>query len=171
MSRRPRPAVAHHSQTSFQLNRRRSRPLTDHSCQEVPIERRGADAAPLWMSYIATLSSPCRPCRLPKALSWPSGDELEALGAAVGDERRRRLLTSEGVVAIGDRTGEPNAPKSLKAAEPRVRKTVVERPRLTIARVSAIRAGFKAGVKPSILARQFGVTLAAIREALTDTGG
>ena len=111
------------------------------------------------------------PADLPKALSWLSEEELEALGVAVGEERRRRLLASESLVAVSHRTGEPNAPNSPQASGPRAQRTVLERPRMTIARVSAIRAGFKAGVKPSMLARQFGVTLAAIREALTETGG
>ena len=110
------------------------------------------------------------PADLPKALAWLSEEELEALGVAVGEERRRRLLASESLVAVSPRTREPDAPTSLRATEPRSQKTVVERPRMTIARVSAIRAGFKAGVKPSMLARQFGVTLAAIRHALTETG-
>jgi len=109
------------------------------------------------------------PVDLPKALSWLSNAELEALGIAVGEERRRRLLTEAGAATVAEETGEPNSARSPKGAEPRAEKSAVERPRITSTRVKAIRAGFKAGVKPSMLARQFGVTLAAIRQALTET--
>ncbi len=108
------------------------------------------------------------PVDLPKALSWLSNAELEALGIAVGEERRRRILTEAGAATVAEESGEPNSARSPKAAEPRVEKAV-ERPRMTSTRIKAIRAGFKAGVKPSMLARQFGVTLAAIREALTES--
>ena len=109
------------------------------------------------------------PVDLPKALSWLSNVELEALGIAVGEERSRRALTDAGAATVAEESGEPNSARSPKAAEPRAVKAAVERPRMTSTRVKAIRAGFKAGVKPSMLARQFGVTLAAIRESLTET--
>jgi predicted DNA binding protein len=39
---------------------------------------------------------------------------------------------------------------------------------LTQSRINAIRAAFKAGVKPSTIARQFGVSRSAIQQALSD---
>jgi hypothetical protein len=39
---------------------------------------------------------------------------------------------------------------------------------LTRSRINAIRAALKAGVKPTVIARQFGVSLSAIRQAFSD---
>jgi hypothetical protein len=39
-------------------------------------------------------------------------------------------------------------------------------PSLTQGRINAVRAAFKAGVKPSTIARQFGLPLSAVRQAL-----
>jgi hypothetical protein len=40
-------------------------------------------------------------------------------------------------------------------------------PPLTIAKLNAVRAAFKAGVRPSLIARQFGISHADVRKALT----
>jgi len=39
---------------------------------------------------------------------------------------------------------------------------------LTAAKVNAIKSALRAGLKPNVIARQFGVSLGAIREALTE---
>jgi DNA invertase Pin-like site-specific DNA recombinase len=40
-------------------------------------------------------------------------------------------------------------------------------PPLTLAKINAVRAAFKAGVRPSRIARQFGISRADVRKALT----
>jgi hypothetical protein len=39
-------------------------------------------------------------------------------------------------------------------------------PTLTVAKTNAVRAAFMAGVKPSTIARQFGISQAAVRQVL-----
>ena len=41
---------------------------------------------------------------------------------------------------------------------------------LTMAKLNAVRAAFKAGVKPSTIARQFGISLSDVRKALVPEG-
>lgn len=43
------------------------------------------------------------PVDLPKALLWLSNVELEALGIAVGEERRRRILAEAGAATVAER--------------------------------------------------------------------
>ena len=43
---------------------------------------------------------------------------------------------------------------------------VERKPLLTQGRINAVRAAFKAGVKPSTIARQFGISPSAVKEAL-----
>lgn len=107
------------------------------------------------------------PGDLPKALAWLSKDELDALEVAVGVEKRRRLATDAGAAGIPERTGKPSPAKRPSAAMT----TSPPAPPMTRVKANAVRAAFKAGVKPSVLARQFGVPLAAIRKALSGTGG
>ena len=40
---------------------------------------------------------------------------------------------------------------------------------LTRGQVNAVRAAFKAGIKPSVIARQFGLSQSDVRKALADT--
>ena len=107
------------------------------------------------------------PGDLPKALAWLSSDELDALEVAVGVEKRRRLATDAGAAGVAERTGKPSVMKRPSAA----RTTSPPAPPMTRVKANAVRAAFKAGVKPSVLARQFGVSLAAIRKVLSGSGG
>ncbi|MDR3470356.1 MAG: hypothetical protein P4M09_01465 [Devosia sp.] len=96
------------------------------------------------------------PTDLPSALKWLATEELAILAAAVGAEQRRRSPTE----------AEPNAVTDVPAPSPREQKQETTVPGLTKSQISAIRASFKAGVKPTTISRQFGVSQAAIRAAL-----
>ena len=93
-------------------------------------------------------------------------DELEQLAEAVTAELHRRDVTvlrpasqPEGRTPSPPRTKAP----ASGAAAPRPGTAKV-----TQAKVNAIRAALKAGVKPNTVARELGVSLAAIREALAE---
>ena len=106
---------------------------------------------------------PLLPTDLPQALTWLSDSELVDLASAVAAEQGRRAppptVASDGK-AVHDRAA-PAAVGKFKPSEHRLA-------RLPPARINAIKAAIKAGVKPSVIARQFGVTQQAIRAALTE---
>jgi hypothetical protein len=98
---------------------------------------------------------------LPKDLAGSlkrlTDDEIDALLSAttLEAERRGRLPLS-------------GAKGKASAANPKAGRTPVEEiaGRLTTGKLNAIRAAFKAGVRPSAIARQFGLSQADIRKAL-----
>jgi predicted DNA binding protein len=78
--------------------------------------------------------------------------EIDALLSAVTAEARRRNRL-------------PSSPIKRKIARPRV----VDGPAsgsLTKGQLNAVRAAFKAGVRPSAIARQFGISQSDVRNAL-----
>ena len=93
------------------------------------------------------------PTDLPNALKWLATDELAVLAAAIAAEQQRRSPTK------GARGAEsaPLMPSS---------RSELSVPGLTKSQVNAIRASFRAGVKPTTIARQFGVSQAAVKAAL-----
>jgi len=86
------------------------------------------------------------PGDLPKAVRHLDDHELDQLLSAVIAEQKRR--------------GKKLAPK---ISEPR--RVEVVRP-LTPGKLNAVRAAFKAGVTPSRIARQFGISQSDVRKAL-----
>ena len=105
---------------------------------------------------------------LPKALRWLADDELETLAKSVSTERHRRSLPAdrEADAKESKKTSIPTRP--VVSAKPKRQPQEPNTSTLTQSRINAIRAAFKAGVKPSMIARQFGVSQAAIRDALSD---
>ena len=103
------------------------------------------------MEFPAAASSP--QYLLPKDLSIGirqlTDQEFDRLLAAVLTEQKRRGK---------------KRPVSRVASS----KTPVQEsgPRLTLAKLNAVRAAFKAGVPPSRIAKQFGISHADVREAL-----
>jgi predicted DNA-binding protein (UPF0251 family) len=89
------------------------------------------------------------PADLPKALTQLDDQELDRLLAAVLDEQKRR---GRKVFASPE-----NSPKA------KVETTDVP---LTQGKLNAVRAAFKAGVTPSRIARQFGISQSDVRKAL-----
>lgn len=104
------------------------------------------------------------PANLPSALTRLPESDLKQLAEAVAVELRRRNL----VTAPADRSAPaPEKPKSKrKVIEPG--RDDNDRPALTPGKLNAIRAALKAGVKPMTIAKQFGVSLSAIKKALED---
>ena len=89
------------------------------------------------------------PSNLPSALSHLDDDQLERLFIAVNGELERRGKTAP------------------------IRKTIERKPSaeegtlpLAFGKLNAIRAAFKAGVKPSAISKQFGVSQADVHRAL-----
>jgi hypothetical protein len=89
------------------------------------------------------------PSNLPSALSHLDDDQLERLFIAVNGELERRGKTAP----------------IRKTIE---RKSLAEEGALPLAfgKLNAIRAAFKAGVKPSAISKQFGVSQADVHRAL-----
>ena len=81
--------------------------------------------------------------------------EIDALLAAVTTEAERR----------GWRSPDPAKEKRVIDAKPQGRQEAGEGS-LTTGKLNAVRAAFKAGVKPSAIARQFGISQSDVRKAL-----
>ena len=98
------------------------------------------------------------PKDLAGALKWLDDVEIDALLAAVTTEAERR----------GRRPPGPAKEKPVAAARPQRRQEAAEDDAgsFPTGKLNAVRAAFKAGVKPSAIARQFGVSLSDVRKAL-----
>ena len=99
-------------------------------------------AAPALQSYAL-------PTNLPSALKRLDDDQLDRLLAAVTGELKQRGKT----FSVSD---EPT----------RKQRTNEVSPPLAQGKLNAVRAAFKAGVRPSRIAKQFGVSHADVRKAL-----
>jgi hypothetical protein len=88
------------------------------------------------------------PGDLPKAVRHLDDHELDQLLSAVIAEQKRR-----------------GKKPALKISEPRRIEVVAAAP-LTQGKLNAVRAAFKAGVTPSRIARQFGISQSDVRKAL-----
>ena len=83
--------------------------------------------------------------------------EIDALLAAVTTEAERR----------GRRPPSPAKEKPVADAKPQRRQEAAQGAgSLTTGKLNAVRAAFKAGVKPSAIARQFGISQSDVRKAL-----
>jgi hypothetical protein len=101
------------------------------------------------------------PADLAAPLRHLSDAEIKRLGDAIVTELDRRGL------------GMPMPPAPRYSAVPVSKSPMSRVPRaaqvpLTAAKANAIKAALMAGLKPNVIARQFGVSLGAIREALTE---
>jgi hypothetical protein len=98
------------------------------------------------------------PKDLAGALKRLDDAEIDVLFAAVTIEAERR----------GRRPRSPAKEKPAPDAKPQPRQAPAEdRAGLTTGKLNAVRAAFKAGVKPSAIARQFGISQSDVRKALT----
>ena len=105
------------------------------------------------------------PADLPAALTRLPESDLKRLEEALAVELRRRNLVTAPAVRGAP---EPENPKSKRKVPEPIGRDESDRPALTAGKVNAIRAAVKAGVKPMAIARQFGVSLSAIKNALED---
>jgi hypothetical protein len=109
------------------------------------------------------------PKDLPEAMRHLKDRELDLLLRAANDEARRRGRFAENLDAFPSVT---DAGLARKEASPthsktRQRKIKLAALPLTQGRVNAVRAAFKAGVTPARIARQFGLSLADVRKAIS----
>jgi hypothetical protein len=91
------------------------------------------------------------PKDLPSALRWLDDSEVKTLAAAVTNEAKRR-----GLLPPQDKTNTRRRPEHPPASEGS----------LALGKVNAVRAAFMAGVKPATIARQFGISQAAVKQVL-----
>lgn len=104
------------------------------------------------------------PKNLRKAVKHLSDGELDLLHAATLEEmgRRGRLLPTDQTTNRSSQTDKSSHGRHVEAA------TVS----LTRGQVNAVHAAFKAGITPSRIARQFGLSRSEVRKALaTDASG
>jgi hypothetical protein len=97
------------------------------------------------------------PKNLPAALAQLEHAELDDLLNAVIDEAMRRGRMPKSI------TTPPTACRPRQPAP-------TPDPGLTRGQVNAVRAAFKAGVKPSVIARQFGIAQSDVRKTLASDG-
>jgi predicted DNA-binding protein (UPF0251 family) len=113
---------------------------------------------------VNNLASPRRvlPKNLNKAVGHLSDSELDSLHVATVEEMKRRGRLPRSV------SGDPPARQSEQRNKPARHRTSagVAEVGLTRGQVNAVRAAFKAGVTPSRIARQFGISQANVRKAL-----
>ena len=95
------------------------------------------------------------PKDLPGALKHLHDDELDALHEATIDELQRR-----------DRPPSRSVKETPPHAKSHARSTDSGSGSLTKGQLNAVRAAFKAGVKPAAIARQFGISQSDVRKAL-----
>ena len=88
------------------------------------------------------------PSDLPAAIKYLNDQELDQLQAAVTTEQQRRGK---------------KPPASDKTSSKRVEAGAVS---LTPVKLNAVRAAFKAGVRPSKIAKQFGIPQSDVRKAV-----
>jgi hypothetical protein len=98
------------------------------------------------------------PKNLRKAVKHLSDGELDLLHAASLEElgRRGRLPPTDQTTNRSSRTDKSPDKRQVEAAAVS----------LTRGQVNAVRAAFKAGIKPSLIARQFGISQSDVRKAL-----
>jgi hypothetical protein len=97
------------------------------------------------------------PKDLPNAIKQLTDKELDELSAAVSVEQQRRGRN-------------PRSNENAQQGKVREGSTPVKEGStpLSVGKINAVRAAFKAGVKPSQIARQFGISQADLRKALSD---
>jgi hypothetical protein len=111
------------------------------------------------------------PKNLPNAIKHLSDGELDFLYAATLEELKRRSRKPKGVETdLQTLRHRFDARLDLKKQPSQTSKRrhfdVPEAPRLTQGKLNAVRAAFKAGVTPSRIAKQFGISQSDVRQAL-----
>jgi hypothetical protein len=99
------------------------------------------------------------PKNLPDAVKHLSDDEQDLLIRAAVEEAKRRGRSPPSV--------QPDDPVPKQSPRTNNRRQVeVATVSLTRGQVNAVRAAFKAGIKPSLIARQFGISPSDVRNVL-----
>jgi hypothetical protein len=108
------------------------------------------------------------PKNLRHAISQLSDRELDELFEAAFDEakRRGRLPPSVRAVTSASALRPPELTTKRSPQTDKRRRVGIAEVSLTRGQINAIRASFKAGITPSRIARQFGVSQSDVRKAL-----
>ena len=168
---------------------RRQRQLLQQSGGDIVMvmaSRRGTDPVPDLFAVSTKVATPQRavpeaeiaptvaaryllPKDLPGALTRLSDAEIDALLTASTEEARRRGRLSP--------PRRPDADQQIKRDAPGTRAKPVGRASspggntaLAVGKANAVRAAFMAGVKPSTIARQFGISQSAVKLVLAQIG-
>lgn len=109
------------------------------------------------------------PKDLPRTMRYLDDREVDLLLQAAIDEagRRGRLPLNPNAVPTATDAGLPRKHVSPPTRQTRHQKIKVAVAGLTQGRVNAVRAAFKTGVTPARIARQFGLSQADVRKALS----
>ena len=104
------------------------------------------------------------PKDLANAVKHLADDELDLLIAACREEGKRRGRLPASAVIVRSLSRRDKSAHAAKAEAATVS--------LTRGQINAVRAAFKAGIKPSLIARQFGISQSDVRKVLaSDPGG
>jgi hypothetical protein len=113
------------------------------------------------------------PVDLPNAIKRLDDQEFDRLLSALIDEQKRRVKMPPGVETdlrtLRHRFDIHTDFKKKSPPSEKRKIAEIESP-LTIGQVNAVRAAFKAGITPSRIARQFGLSQSNVREALKSDG-
>ena len=103
------------------------------------------------------------PKNLRTAVKHLSDGELDLLHAATLEEmgRRGRLGPSDQTTKRSSRTNKSSSGRQVEPAPLS----------LTRGQINAVRAAFKAGIKPRLIARQFGISQSDVRKVLASNAG
>src|ERR1700720_4171998 len=107
------------------------------------------------------------PKNLRHAIRQLSDGELDELFEAAFDEAKRRGRLPRDVETDSAPSSRPShlATKRTPSAD-KQREVDISKVSLTLGQVNAVRAAFKAGITPSRIARQFGISQSDVRKAL-----
>jgi hypothetical protein len=103
------------------------------------------------------------PKDLHNAIKHLSNDQLDLMHAATVEELERRGRTPKNAEA--DLPARPDLTK-IKLPPTKTAKLDAAEVSLTRGQVNAVRSAFKAGITPSLIAREFGIPLSDVRQAL-----
>jgi hypothetical protein len=103
------------------------------------------------------------PKNLHNAVKHLSDHELDLMHAAILEELKRRGRTPQGV-----ETDLPVPPDLTKIQSPPTKTAKLNAAEISLSRgqLNAVRSAFKAGITPSRIAREFGIPLSDVRQAL-----
>ena len=120
-----------------------------------------AETSPLATKPVASAEPERRhilPKDLPNAIKHLTDQELDSLIAASLEEAKRRGRAPAGIQT------EESVPKRSSGTDDRRQGEVAVS--LTRGQINAVRAAFKAGIKPSLISRQFGISQSDVRKVL-----
>jgi hypothetical protein len=109
------------------------------------------------------------PSDLPNAVSHLDDRELDLLITASLEEAERRGRLLPNIQDTPDESARKRSSRTDKSSQPRQLEAAAVS--LTRGQVNAVRAAAKAGIKPSVIARQFGISQSDVRKVLTSPTG